>query len=248
VTTTDSDASPTSAMLRRVQLLLAKASDSAATPEESETYMAKATELMARYGIEQAMLNADKPEGEREQVTSKQVVIPGPYALDKRTLIHRIAKVFNVRDIRLNGLKPMPGSVVVQLFGFPSDLAQVELMFASLTLQAIRDAMRERVPSWDNTAAFRRTFQVGFADVVGERLVKTYGKVEQEATAATPGTALVLVDRRQQVEQAFTLAFPKTVQGRRRLSGSGGKAGRAAGQRADIGGNKVSGGRVALGR
>jgi uncharacterized protein DUF2786 len=248
VTTTDSDASPTSAMLRRVQLLLAKASDSAATPEESETYMAKATELMARYGIEQAMLDADKPKGEREQVTNKRVVIPGPYAMDKRSLLHRIAKVFNVKDIRLQGLKPMPGALVVQLFGFPSELAQVELMFASLTLQAIRDVMRERVPSWDNTAAFRRTFLVGFADVVGERLVKTYGKVEREATAATPGTALVLVDRRQQVEQAFTLAFPRTVQGQRRLSGSGVNAGRAAGQRADIGGNKVGGGRVALGR
>jgi hypothetical protein len=231
------------AKLRMVQLLLAKASDPAATAEESAVYMEKATELMAKYGIEEAMINEAKPAGEREQVTRKQIVIPAPYALEKRTLLNEIGKAFGVRTIHHSGTKPLR----VTMFGYPSDLTTVEALFASLTLQATRDVLREEVPYWDNTAAFRRTFLVGFAAVVGRRLADMYRKVEREQTATTPGTALVLADRRQAVDVAFAEAFPRTTSQSRNLSGSGGRAGRAAGHRADLGGHKVGGGRRALG-
>lgn len=235
------------AKLRRIQMLLAKASDPATTPEESETYMEKATELMAKYGVEQAMLDAAKPKGEREAVTQKRVVIPGPYSLDKRVMLDKIATPLNVHTIRLQGVKPSPGATVVIMVGYPSDLEQVESLFASLTLQVIRDAMRAEVPYWDNTAAFRRTFISGFAEVVGRRLAQMYQKVQhEEEQSGAPGTALVLADRHDAVEEAYKAAFPKVRNIRRSLSGSGSHAGREAGRRADLGGNKVGGGRRAL--
>ena len=41
----------TNAILAKVRKLLAKAEDAATTPQESETYTAKAAELMAGYGL-----------------------------------------------------------------------------------------------------------------------------------------------------------------------------------------------------
>jgi len=48
-------------ILRKVQLLLAKAEDQAATPEESASYHAKAAELMAKYKIEEEQARATTP-------------------------------------------------------------------------------------------------------------------------------------------------------------------------------------------
>lgn len=242
---TETISRPSDAMLRRVQALLAKASDGAATSEESETYVAKATALMAKYGIEQAMLDAAKPAGQREEVTSKRIVIPGPYAMEKRTLLHVIAKPLGVRDIRIVGLGGK-GEQVVHVFGYPSDLEKVDLLFASLTLQAIRDAMRVEIPYYEHRAAFRRTFLDGFARAVGRRLADLYRKTEQEASATAPGTALVLVDRRTAVQKAFEVEYPKVRSSSRNLSGGGYGAGVQAGQRADIGQRAAGGGRRQL--
>src|ERR1700753_123656 len=49
-------------LLERVRKLLAKAEDASVTPAEAEALTAKAAELMARYGIERALLAAARPE------------------------------------------------------------------------------------------------------------------------------------------------------------------------------------------
>ena len=49
-------------MLDKVRKLLAKAEDPACTPAEAEALTAKATELIAKYGIDQAVLAAQRPE------------------------------------------------------------------------------------------------------------------------------------------------------------------------------------------
>ena len=52
-------------LLDRVRKLLAKAEDEGCTPEEAEALTAKAAELMARYGIDRALLGALRPETDR---------------------------------------------------------------------------------------------------------------------------------------------------------------------------------------
>ena len=49
-------------LLDRVRKLLAKAEDESVTPPEAQALTAKAAELMARYGIDRAMLAAARPE------------------------------------------------------------------------------------------------------------------------------------------------------------------------------------------
>ncbi|MFD0784986.1 DUF2786 domain-containing protein, partial [Micromonospora azadirachtae] len=49
------------AMLSKVRKLLAQAEDPACTPAESAAFMSKATELIARYGVDRALLAARDP-------------------------------------------------------------------------------------------------------------------------------------------------------------------------------------------
>jgi len=49
-------------LLDRVRKLLAKAEDESCTPPEAEALTAKAAELMAKYGIDRALLAAVRPE------------------------------------------------------------------------------------------------------------------------------------------------------------------------------------------
>jgi hypothetical protein len=135
------------------------------------------------------------------------------------------------------------------VLGFPSDLERVEMLYSSLLLQATRDMLKERVPSYENTAAWRRSFLEEFASVVSRRVQRMYARVEQEAAeAGAPGTALMLVNRDKDVAKALQDMFPKLGKGRTsRLSGGGGYAGAESARRADIGGQRVGGQRTAIG-
>src|SRR6185437_16589632 len=52
-------------LLDRVRKLLAKAEDESVTPPEAQALTAKAAELMAKYGIDRALLAAVRPETDR---------------------------------------------------------------------------------------------------------------------------------------------------------------------------------------
>ena len=72
-----------SRLLERVHKLLAKAEDESVTPPEAQALTAKAAELMAKYGIDRALLAADRPETDRP--TSKMLDIDNPGRGSRRT-------------------------------------------------------------------------------------------------------------------------------------------------------------------
>ena len=76
--------------LARIRKLLAQAEDPAATAEESEAFNAKAAELMARHGVDAALLAAADPS--REVVGDLSVELLAPYAYEKGTLGATVAR------------------------------------------------------------------------------------------------------------------------------------------------------------
>ena len=70
--------------LDTVRKLLAKA-DGAATPAEAEVYTAKAVELMARHGIDEALLGAAAPY--RDEVATCRIPVADPYSAGKARLL-----------------------------------------------------------------------------------------------------------------------------------------------------------------
>src|SRR5260370_6875192 len=67
-----------SRLVDRVRKLLTKAEDESVTPPEAQALTAKAAQLMAKYGIDRALLAADRPE--TDQPASRMLAIDNPWA------------------------------------------------------------------------------------------------------------------------------------------------------------------------
>lgn len=232
-------------MLAKIRKLLAKAEDDATTAEEAELYTAKAAQLVAEYGIDQALLATESPG--RDRVGSRLVPVDAPYAADKAELLDTVATSLRCRAVHVKRHTTDGKEISVHLFGFESDLVRAELLFTSLLLQAATWMNRTPVPLWENKAAFRRSWLGGFRMAVGRRLVEAESAAAYAATdrrtSSGRSTALVLADRSALVRDALDEEYPHLRTARpRQLSGSGGADGWAAGQRADLGGTRVDGG------
>lgn len=228
-------------VLAKIRKILAKAEDPAATPDEAETYTAKAAELIAAYGIDRAVLAEEVPGS--DVVGDRVVPLDAPYALDKASLLAVVAARLRCRAVQKSEYVGRQKVLSMHLFGYDSDLARVELLYTSLLLQASTGVVRAPVPWGENVAAFRRSWLAGFTAAIGQRL----HEAEERAAAAAPaaggrGMALVLADRTAEVDRSMHERYPQLgTAPRRRLSGMGSGDGYAAGQRADLGGTRVDG-------
>lgn len=237
-------------ILEKVRKLLAKAEAEGVTLPEAEALTAKATELMGRYGIDQARLNAARPGS--DVLANRKIDIDNPWASVKVILLAGVFGAMRCKIIQLNH----PGSGArVHVFGYQSDLDRAELLYTSLLVQMHRGLAAQRVPGAGGQAkAWRRSWMIGFANMVVKRVeaaeqhATAQAKTEDQA-AAGPGTALVLRDRSLAVKSAFQQEYPRTRSVRITCGVSGYGSGTSAGQGADIGGVRVgAGATAAIGR
>ena len=228
----------TDSMLERVRKLLAKAEDPACTPEEAAALNDKAAELIAKYGVDRALLAASMPES--DPVGDRVVPVLAPYALDKTALLATVARAMRCRTVRRKVFGPGGYSYDMHLFGFASDLERTELLFTSLLVQAAYGLAAAPVPGWESVAAFRRSWLEGFTHAVAHRLYEAEQRAASAAPADGPSVAVVLADRGRLVDRRVSEAYPRLRSSApRRLMGSGHEGGYAAGQRADLGTARV---------
>src|SRR6266478_7077123 len=108
---------PPSALLDRVRKLLAKAEAAGVTPAEAEALTAKAAELMAKYGIDRALLAARRPE--TDHPADRKVDIDNPWARVQAHLLCGLASALRCQCVIL----PRSGSGTrIHIFGFASDI------------------------------------------------------------------------------------------------------------------------------
>jgi hypothetical protein len=189
-------------------------------------------------------------------VGDRVVVLDAPYALDKAGLLSSVAFALRCRAVRrVRHVGPRATKQVsIHLFGFDSDLLRVEILFTSLLMQAQSALVRVDAPPWESLAAYRRSWLAGFTPAVTRRLQEAEERAAREAQATRDGSrdgsaggagpdgsgqrsvALVLVDHGSRVEAAMDAEYPHLrTASSRQLSGSGGRSGWQAGQRADLG-------------
>ncbi|MGW1002018.1 DUF2786 domain-containing protein [Streptomyces sp. NPDC002520] len=228
-------------LLGKVRALLRKAENPAATEDEARVYLDKAYELMAKYGIEQAVLD-DVTEAERP--VDRIVDLHPPYVKEGRRLLARIGYEMRCRSVYPGG---KDNRHRVHLFGFEADIQATEVLFASLRLQMLEGADRaDRLhrPAGEDARAYKRSWMLGFIREVTERI----GAAQRTASAAVEegneadGTggrsvALVLADRTMVVEARLAAQYPKLNKTRpTKFKGTGYWQGVSDGRDADIGG------------
>ncbi|MGW4792067.1 DUF2786 domain-containing protein [Nonomuraea sp. NPDC004297] len=210
--------------LERVRKLLAKA-ERTDNEHERATFMAAASALMARHGIDSL-----PPAGVRQVPGDRVVTLPAPWAREKARLVSLVAQAVRCRPLLIGG---GDGGQRVHVFGFAADLDRADLLATSLLLQMASGLARVRPPR-DVTAvrAYRRSWLLGFTDEV-YRLLRA--AESRAAGSAGTGSELVLADRRAEVERAVAACYPDIRMSVPTTSGTGYRDGMAAGRRADLG-------------
>jgi uncharacterized protein DUF2786 len=229
------------AILDKVRKLLAKAEDPACTPAEAEAFTEKAAALIAKYGVDAALLAESDPT--RDPVGDRVLDIPAPYATEKCTLLSEVAGELRCRAVRRLRRGFDGKEFSMHLFGHAADLERVEVLFTSLLVQASFALAAQRIPGHEHVAAYRRSWLIGFARAVGQRLRVAEQRAAAQADPAGMGgrsVALVLANRTAEVDRKLAEAYPTlTFAPPRRLAGGGMRAGYTAGQQADLGGVRL---------
>lgn len=231
----------------KIEKLLAKA-NRAGSQEEADTFYGKAQELMAKWSIDEAMLQKSGKSHDElitEHVTMKR---SGLY----RTFVELWSAVARNNDVKILVYSPSkfrePG---VDLIGWKSDVEKVKMLWQSLMIHsqrernnAIPDWMKQQ-DRWSNSAEvarFRKSFMVGYANRIGQRLAEARRRVQQEATDAdtSSGVALAIRDRSAAVQDYFD-AIPKgkARTSRMKIDAAGHASGREAADRADLGQDRL---------
>ncbi|MEO3786932.1 DUF2786 domain-containing protein [Actinocorallia sp. B10E7] len=229
-------------MLGKVRALLQKA-ESTEFPQEAEALTARAQELIARYNLDEALVEAGlggtRPDG-------RPVAVTHPYAGPKAMLLHVVAEANRCRSVwhRERG--------EATVLGFPSDLVAVELLFTSLLVQAtsamLQAGSRQDASGRSRTKSFRHSFLSAYALRIGERLREATERVVKENASAD--LSPVLASRNAAVEQSVAELFPKLrrYRGGAPTNTDGWLHGRAAADQAALGHGELSDRRQAEGR
>ena len=231
-------------LLDRVHKLLAKAEAEGVTAAEAQALTAKAAELMAKYGIDRALLAARQPETDKPG--DRIVEIYNPWARVQAHLLCGLAAALRCQCILL----PSRAGQRVHMFGYASDLERADVLYTSVLIQMWHGLAATDVPAGASSVrAWRRSWLLGFAAAVIARVRAAEHDAERSAAAApardgSPGAALVLADRTLVIRRHVSHAYPVTRSARLTYSGSGYGDGYAQGKRADIGAGRVGGRRA----
>src|SRR6266480_180943 len=183
------------ALLGRVRKLLVKAEADGVTQAEAQALTAKAAELMAKYGIDRALLAARRPETDRP--ADRVIDIGNPWARVQAHLLGGLAAALRCQCVILPHRGP--GSRI-HLFGFASDIERTDVLYTSLLLQMWQGLSAAEPPAWSRSPrAWRRSWLLGFATAVVARVRDAEHGAAKRAADAPAGdgrsTALVLADR-----------------------------------------------------
>ena len=221
---------PDAGVLRKVTSLLAKA-ESTTFPGEAEALTAKAQQLMTRYAIDRAQLEAGR--GAEPVAGGRRVAVDDPYARARFLLLAAVADANRCRTVWTSAW----GFATV--FGDEGDLDAVEMLYTSLLVQATRAMVLEPRPAaagGGGTRSFRHAFLVAFAGRIGQRLAAAAAQVTAEAAERSTALVPLFTARREAADRALATAFPDTRSLRVSAGNAAGwQAGVRAADRAELG-------------
>jgi hypothetical protein len=258
-------------LMNKIGALLMKA-EGTDNEHEKNAYLSKAQSLATLASIDlEVARQRQVVKTERETPIKKHISLFDRYdkSRNKSAFVFLMLGIGEVNDLAFDIAHD---STYVIAYGYPSDIAVTEALYAMLSAQMVRDAenylktgehRKETVKVWSDKywdtiskpldgRVARRSFYDGFRTTVKNRLYTARKESIQEYQTVneTTGTDLVLVNKAEVVRE-----FRKentNARGSYRGSSSGGRnggysAGQAAGARANIGGNAGIGGKRAIG-
>lgn len=245
----------------KVGKLLRQAEDVAGTPEE-QVFLAKAFELMAKYGIDEASiaLSRSNIEDLPSEAVQWSIRLEGKYQPMQALLLNGIVRSLHGRVVQSGSGK----YVTVHAFGMQHHINRAQMLWEILQPQMMRTVARvrpsgpeiRRYRDWSsgeifhrevpvNTTAYRRAWIAGFVKAVSDRLREAESKAVEGASSGV--VALYRTDA-QRAQEKLREAFPRTTNSRRTSYNQNGFAhGQRDGRNAQFA-HSVGRGQKAIGR
>ena len=199
-------------VLAKVRALLDQA-EATDYEEEAHAFISGAERLMAKYGIEEALVLAAGKPVEDTIGFRRFYVDAGKYESPRLSLVSRIARAHGLTQIIQAGRKefspelndwykadaddrgPRPKREYVkwiEVCGFESDLDYVDMLVTSLSLQAAEAVhapemvakMRSETNAPGHVIAWKNAFLIGFTDRVSDRIRQARKEATREAEEA----------------------------------------------------------------
>jgi hypothetical protein len=246
-------------MLDKIRALLAKA-ESTKFPEEAKAFTAKAQELMTKYSIDDAMLNAGKED--YGSIDGTDVWIPAnEYRAPKVQLLTNVAAIFDCKLVVFRQTYRVVDGVrkrmfYVKVIGFEKDRDFSIRLWTSLLLQseqellspAILARMQQECSAGGHSIRWRNSFMMAYGSQIYYRLLAAKRTATAQASMQYDGNtmAVVFVGRKALVDRKYAEMFPELGKASKSHAGQGmgsaSRLGHEAGSRADLGTGKVKGG------
>jgi hypothetical protein len=217
--------------------LMEKAENTATSDAERENISKRVMYLMAKHGIEEAMLSAR--EDRTAPLTKHAYRLLAPYIKQRVTILHNISIAFGCRAIFDSQNNRMT------VYGYEDDQEKVFMLYGSLIIQMFTGLGQVVKPVDVHGKTFNGSWVTGYAFTVSQRVRDAYERARRDVQAETTGNGmeLVLNNRSLAVQNMFRGEHPRT----RSMSGSSAThagayaAGSAAGRNANIGQTGVGG-------
>lgn len=236
--------------VEKIEALMRKAEDPATPEAERENIIDKVTYLMTKHGIEQDMLNVaqNKP----FEAKHRKFLIDH-YANSMALLLNNICMAFGCLLVDTRRQE----NNRVSVFGTDEDIERVFMLYHSLKLQMLTglSQSQDHKPANMHGKTWNSSFVHGFVTMVCMRIKQAAARAREDLKRENEGTGMevVLASKYDNVLSLLLSVFPNlrinTSSMRSRSEAAYGH-GRAAGQRADLGGERISSthaGRRALG-
>lgn len=223
-------------MLQKIEALLRKA-ESTHFEEEAAAFYAKAQELMEKYAIsEEALWKLDPSKSESPILET--VHIKGDAAYDKFVLLSTLAQVNRCQAWKNNSGGRRDRSYDVRIAGYPSDIAFVTALYASLLLQLDLACVLAEVEEdyIESLRTWRISFTEAYCSRVSRRLLEQHKRRQEPSTGSSKELVLA---REKKVEDYVTnelgLVFHTLNFNRNSFDSRAYSKGQEAGDQADIG-------------
>ena len=198
----------------RVAKLLRQAEDVAGTPEEA-VYQARAFEIMAKYGIAEAMVRARRHGLDTAEIPGAVehiFTITGTYSNAQMLLLAGMGRALHCKGV-YRGLRG--GGIQLFLYGMPDHIERVTFLWGLLGPQAVRLAGIVR-PAGDSVSPgdvtiYRRSWMAGFANAIETRIIEQENKIIEGVS----GALVLYKSDEERAEEALKTRHPSLRAARR---------------------------------
>ena len=203
-------------ILEKIGKLLAQAEAKGTTPDEAVAFTERAQAIATTYAVDLEMARyAQKSKEQREVPTSERIVVGESgrkYA--NRWWVDLMDRVCGVNDVRWT---VSHDRAVMWLYGYPSDLAVCQLLFASLNTQMVGGVaanMKAGVHKQLGVhgATYRLNFYQGFIYTIGSRLYRARRDALQEQRARDQAVADRLVVQNETTDETVVMTGALVMQ------------------------------------